>query len=541
MTLVLASRQLVSRVIRRNVNAGVTGSGVLNPLAANVRPRIRRIDFVNSIQQVKKQGNLLDRIWNGGKKLIGWLTQGLNFLAISVSAVFGWLVSAVEAIKAFDWNASDKALQQSQQNLNVRLATIWGGLIGQGIGWFAGIAVGYGVSLIVPVIGGAALAKTVANAVALEGLDELSASLLGAIRQTIRLFAGQAAIGLYINYRRLIKNIPREILVAIYGEDTANFIQDVWGQEGGPNYSFNAFMDEQVEAIENPALEAFVEELLEESWDSFIESGFIVAQQLDEAYAQTKLAQGQGTLGTPRTAVITPDRRNDSEVVVLHSLPQNLMMPAIQQTVTQYRALDNRDVGQIVGMPVQDYARVMPLGLRLKIKLYSVARPPYSRTGGRKLREVTVSIPDLKPGALDWEQIKAACGGSNGYLWGRFKCICRLSNGRIFTVYANSESEARQRATAFLSLSTAEIETINVSEELKAAKRLEVPGLQKDAVQIYPAYFTVINRDRQLAADLGRPTKNGRYRDREERIELWPDRRPSNFAEIRASILAKGF
>ncbi|OLP19817.1 hypothetical protein BST81_03545 [Leptolyngbya sp. 'hensonii'] len=542
MPLSLSSGQLLSRIIRRNVNAGVTGGNVINAQVLPGPSKIRTIDFVNSIQKVKRKNKFLDFIWNGAKTFFGnWLT-GLNFLKISVSTIFGWGYSALESIKAFDWNASDKSLALSQQQLNIQLATIWGGLLGQGLGWLAGIGVGYGISLVVPVIGGAKLAKMIASAVALEGLDEIGTSFKAAISQTVRLFAGQAAISVYINYRQFLKGLPREWLVKFYGEDDADFILQVWGEEGGPNYSFNSYMDEQVNSIQNPVTQAFVEELLEEAWDSFIESGFIIAQELDTAYEQNKLALEKGTLGTNRTVVIEPDRANDSEAIVFQQVPQNLLIPAVQQTMATYHMLENRDIGQFVGESVDENARRSDPTLRLKIILYQTPAPPFERVrGNQRITRVTVSIPDVRRTKLDFEDIKHACGGVNGYLWGRFKANGKLSNGHYITVYAASRSDAEDRIKLFASLSEAELRTINITEELKEGDRLINPGLYKETTRIYPAYCFIINRELVLAGDRGRPAGKTRYTDRRFRLELWPSAKPHDWEEITQEALKKSY
>lgn len=540
MPLVLAAKDLLSRTIRTNILSGKTGQDVLNAVGQVAGLKPRKIDFVNTIQQ-KKQGNkLLDLLFNAGKRFIGnWIT-GINFLRVSFSAAFGWLYSGIEALKAFDWNASDKSLLASQQNLNVQLATLWGGVVGNGLGWLAGLAVGYGISLVCPVIGGAKLAKLVAGAVAFEGLDEFTANLFGVLRQTARLLTGQALIGLYVNYRNFIKGLPYDWLVRLYGQDTADFIRQVWGEEGGPVYSFNKFVDDQVQSIKNPVLEAFVEELLEEAWDSFIESGFIIAQELDQAYAQNQLALSKGTLGTPRTVSIQPDRRNDSEVVVFQAVPQNIAAPIIQSTIATYQALENRDIGQFVGESVDENARRSDPTLRLKIILYHNAFPPFERVRpGERITRVTVTIPDVRRARLDFSDIKRACGGANGYMWGRFKANGKLDNGHYLTVYASTRQEAEDRLKLFAALSEAELRTVNVTEELKQGDRLVNPGLFKEPTRVYPAYCYVINRELVLAEDRGQPVGRRRYKDKRFRLELWPTERPYDWEEIIQEALRK--
>ena len=543
MALALKSKELLSRVIRTNLSNAKSGKGLLAATLEIAKPRI--------IGKPVEDGNILTRlakwVFSGLGGFIGWAVGALWNAALNLTwgtvkftftSVWGMIVGAAQALWQFDWNASDKSLKASIANQNIALAATWGGVAGQSFGWLAGIGVGYGVSLVVPVIGGALLARSIAATVGREALEELAASFTAALRITARTLAKSAITNAYISFRQMVKRTDRKTLEKFLGKDAANTIKDQWGNEGGPNGSIAVFVDNKVEGIKNKALSAFIEEFLEESWDSFVEAGFIVAQELDSAAAQNKLST-QKQLGTERTLTLQPDNRVKGEVLTFANVPQNLLMPAVQQTINTHRLVNNRDIGQFVGALVEDYARAMPLALRAQIKLFSVKEPPYVSTKGRRITEVTVSIPDVRRTKLDWEAIKAACGGVNGYMWGRYKATAQLSNGRPFVVYGATADGAEENLKRFLLLSTAEITTINVAEELKEGARLTNPRLQKEAARVYPGYITIINRDLQLATDKGLPTKKGNYRDRSTRIELWGSQKPFDFEEVIRDVLKK--
>ena len=53
-----------------------------------------------------------------------------------------------------------------------------------------------------------------------------------------------------------------------------------------------------------------IKDAKEEFVDSFIEAGFIIAYELDNAISQAKKAQNQ-ILGKERTIILEPDRRTD--------------------------------------------------------------------------------------------------------------------------------------------------------------------------------------------------------------------------------------
>lgn len=546
MTLTQLATDFLSRKVRLNTAAGKVGREVILP-ATNLPGKlqvIRKIGNLTKLQQTtSKDGGVLGFLWNKGKDLLGWIgSNALRFVSFSASSIFSWLVGAVEKLKAFDWNATDKALEQSISNSNVAIASIWGSLVGQGAGWLAGIAVGYGVSFLCPVIGGAGLARLVASKTGVEAIEELSSSLAGAVKQTIGILGSNLATMGYINFRRLLKNAPRGVLEALYGKDGADFIQKIWGKEGGPNMSFNTQMEEAVESISNKALQAFVENALEEAWDSFMEAGFIVAAEIDNAYAQQKQAAAQ-SLGSPRSLEIELDAKaptESKETLQLVAMPQKLAVQTVQQSLNTYRMIHNRDIGLVMGLPVEEYTRAKPQSLRLTIDLYSVKSPPFYRNSN-KLTWATITIPDMKRSALEWSTIKAAIGGSNGYLWGRFRAVAYLDTGRKIICHGGTEKEAEDRINALLKLTTADLVTLNITEEKKAGERLTKQKLQKETTRIYPGFFTVINRQELLDPTEGRAsTRQKNYRDAKAKIPLWLDKEPANADRLIREVLRTG-
>lgn len=543
MGLELRANQLLSRVIRWNASNGRSGSGIINGGGSDavLAPQARRLNFLARFQtQTDESGGILGRLWNAAKGLVGFIGQIVGIVAFSVSEIFGWLVGIIEQVKAFDWNLSDKQLKQSLQSQNVALASAWGAAVGQGIGWIAGIGIGGGIGFYCPVIGSAALAKVIAGAVTEEALEEILEATKNALSETAKAIGRTALINGYIQFRHFLKAAPRDLLKTAFGEDAANFIKNQWGAEGGPDLSFNTRMDDAVEKIGNDAIQAFVEELLEESWDSFTEAGFIIAKELDEAFTHAKLATNKID-GPERTVEIQPDKRLEEETLTFQAVPQRQLAPLIETTLNQHRLIYNRDVGLFVGQPLEEFAKAKPQTLRVIIDMYSVRQPPFFKTVDDDFVWSTVTIPDVKRTALDWEKIKRAAGGNNGYMWGRFRAMAYLDNGRKLVCYGNSEGEAEERVKALLELTNAHMDTLNIVEEKKEADRIRYPKLTKNATRIYPGNFTIINRKEILDNDRGHPSRQGNYRDAKVKIPLWTDRKPKNFDEMVDSVIRTGF
>lgn len=475
----------------------------------------RKIANLTKLAAKGEDKNLIQQIWDKAAGFVGFVGALFRGIAFSATAIWGWLIQRIEQLKAFDWNASDESLKQMIENQNLALASLWGGVIGQGFGWFAGIAVGYGVAFLCPVIGGASLARLIATETGKEALEELLPSLKNALASTAGAIANAGLISLFMNYRRLLKNAPTGLLEAVYGKDGASFIKNVWGNKGGPDMSFNTQMDEFVESIDNKALQAFLENFFEESWDSFMEAGFIVAREIDEAYAQSRQAQ-KGALGPERTIEITPDKKAKDEKITLIKMPQQLALPAIQQTLVQHRLLYNRDVGAIVGQPEQEWARARPQLRQLTIVFRSQETPPWRSKDGKPARQATYSIPDVRKG-LSWQEIKRA---ANPFTWGRFRATAQLDNQRQMACYGSNETEAKRKLKELLQLSTAEILTLSTTQEEDRPTKLK-----KDPIRMYPAYATLLARKNSISG--GRVDISGAVTEEDiVRIPLWPDEEP---------------
>jgi hypothetical protein len=500
-TLKLVKQTLASRNIRKKI------------LGNN---QIRKLDLSHPLSK-KEEKSWQDRagdLFNGTVGFLGWAAGGiLNLGGWSAQGIWGWLVGRVEQVKAFNWNASDKELESLMKSQNLRIAAAWGNALGRSVGWIAGIAVGYGLSYLCPVIGGASLARTVATNVGRTGVEEVTNGVLGAITQTVGALANNALINFYIDIRRVFRQVPMNTLTKIYGRTTAEFIRDNWSTSK-PNVSFNSKMDELVESIKNDELRTFVEAFLEESWDGFMEAGMIVAYELDSAYAQAKRAN-ENDRGKRKTVRLTPDKRK-KEQLILSGRTADLEESVIE-TLNNYRLISNRDVGQIVGMPAEDYLSAKPLRRQLTIVFKTKKEPPWKMPDGTQAKQREVTIPDADLG-LTWAKIKLA---AKPYTWGKFRATAHLDNGRQMAVYGSSKSEAEKTLRRLAELSTAKILALNVTEEVEKRNL----NLKKQAMQVYPAYATLLVR-RPTTGEGRNFTDGTKLEEDRIRLDLWPNEAP---------------
>lgn len=496
MALALQATQLLSRIIRLNASQGKTGEALIRGGTGQLVPR--KISKLTKLGEDQQPGNLAQRLWDGAKRLTGFVGTLFKGIGFSATKVFQGLLNVGTKIWTFNWNASDAELSQMIKGQNLALASAAGSAVGGTLGWIASIGVGYGISFLCPVIGGAVLARYIAGTVTREALEEMIPQYGNLLQQVAGTLANNAAIFGYMKARKIFKFLPQG--------------------NGGPDMSFAAQTERAIEAIPNEYVRAFVESAVDEFADAFMEGGFIIATEIDNAYAQHRIAN-QAMLGTERTVKVVPDTNADDEVLTFAKVPQNLLMPAIQSAVNTHRLVHNRDMGQIVGQPATEWARARPQLRQLTIVFRDRPKPPWRHTDGKRCREATYAIPDVRPG-LTWREIKNVADAFN---WGKYRATAQLDNQRQMAVYGASPGEAKAKLRELMRLSTAEILTLSVTEEEDRPIKLK-----KDTTRMYPAFATLLARRNSTDAN-GRVTLDNRILDeRIHRFPLWTDTEPKN-------------
>lgn len=227
---------------------------------------------------------------------------------------------------------------------------------------------------------------------------------------------------------------------------------------------------------------------------------------------------------------------------------EETVKPILTLLMALNQLIENKDIGQFVGEPIEEHVTALPHKLRLKAVFYSVKEPPYKAPLGKKLKKTEINVPDVDPKKLDWTFIKMACGGTNGYNWGRYVATVNLDNGRQMQCYGSNAQEAENQLMRMMNLTTAKILTWGTTEIKRDFRRSPNEGLDMPATRVYPAWFTLINSKRinrveYLARVQEQNTKmrsklRGDYVEKgSEKILLWKDNQPSNYKQIIANAL----
>lgn len=454
-------------------------------------------------------------------------------LQFSFTALWGTIVSTAQFIWNFNWAATDAQLDQQIQGRYNAIGAILGGTLGNAVGWLAcGLAPGATIFAFNPAMGAYVLKE-----VGEEAAEELAANVAALARLTVQSALQTALIGFYKNARRWFFSENNALAQALLGPNYAKARQEYLQGNAKP-FTFAQAVEDRIEAIPNLFIRNFIEEFLEEAWEGCVEAGFVLANSVESFLALQKFQQEQA-LGKERVVEITPDRSVEKEKIVLAG-PEKVLMPTIVQTITQHQLLDNRDVGQVFMLPPAEKVSAEPAGITLVVEFCSVPEPPFTKEAGKRFVRAAFQVPYVKRSALDWERIKLACGGVNGYMWGRFLAIAKLSKGREMRVYGATADEAKDRLRALQLLSDTEILSLDCLEEEKEGRRREEEQLYKETTRVYPTFFTVTNREEILERNKGRATLRGNYIEKKARLILWTPKEPPNIQESINDLLRRG-
>ncbi|UYD38977.1 hypothetical protein [Tolypothrix sp. PCC 7601] len=493
----------------------------------------KRIFKANLQSPIKDgDGNILSWLWLTAVRLTSQIGPFLKSAGINVSGIWSLFVSTSQFIWNFNWNMTDDEIDQQIANSWNAIGSMLGGTLGNAFGQLVcGVLPSAYIFTFNEALGAHLLAD-----VSEELAEEFIANLSNLIRYTFMSGVQQLLLLSFKNIRKFIKG--NSVLIGYLFGDNAQKAVQAWGSANSKPWSFAKAMDDAVEAIPNEFLRNFVEEFLEEAWEGCVEAGYIVANGIDSYLAQQKLAQARTpVLGRQRYVEITPDRSNDRERIVLAG-PQESLKPMIVQTLSNYQLIENRDVGSLVGMPADEYMRAKPQTVRIIITFYSVQKPPFISGNGVRLVRATYSVSDLKRSKCTWEDIKLACGGTNGYMWGRYRCTAKLNNGRKLVCMGATPDEAEDRVRALAVLSSAEIVGNPTPSE---DRKKDIAGAYiKQPTRLYPAFFTIMNQYKVSGAfGSGIPLSDGIYNRKNDKIYLWTDTEPLGTSERIAELLTR--
>ena len=485
MTASFTKSNLLSRQIRTAVTEG-TG--------------FRKINF-NEIVSVVEEGDSLRKFFIRAKNFASW-SWGFLFGNFSFSGAVDWITDTAFELVQFDWNQTDEEIRQEQEQLELSLFSTWGGFVGSGVGWLTSIALGYGVTVALPVIGSARLAKLVTTAASDEAAAALLGELNGAVRSTAGVLGRSLALQQFTSVRRFLR------------ENNPRFSK--WGRQGGPRFVLAEKYEQLFEKIPSKKLRAFLQAGSERFVDSLLDGVYVIAAELDAQLAAGEVA-GNKTLGATRSIDLYPDNRTQERIRI--EGPQKLIEQQIVEEITSHRRLAGKDVGVIIGEEARSARTPAPDKRVLRITFKNREKPPWGAREPEYKRSI-LKIPDLKQ--TSWEELKRIL---KPYNWGRFYHVIPLDNGRKIMSHGSTPGEAKQNAERLLKLTTAKPLSNRVAGEQEDQNELR----RKRSVRMYPVAATFEFKTPATVGEQSYVSPEGSFFEVERgTFDLWPISRPED-------------
>jgi hypothetical protein len=452
-------------------------------------------------------GTVLGTIWGGFEGFLFLVGRGLfSGLAFTFTNAWSLLVQTGFFLANFDWNASDDEIDKALQGRWIGWAGTLGTGIGGTLGWFA--------CGILPVAGlfsfNEAMAAYVLTEFGEEAQEEMAGYLAAIIRQSANVLAASAFAQTYKTTRTLIKAAPgiRALIPGI----------DRWGAKDGATFTIASTIENQVlEKIPNPLVRAFAENLYEEFFEACIEAGFVVAAGMD-GWVASQAARNPDVSG--EVIEIKPNRESDEVIHLAGSRTElKAQIPAV---LAQHQIIRNREIGDVVAVPMATFIQTgAEREFSLQIQLNSNQKPPHFSGDRRNIQTASIVISDLSRAGMDWEKIRRAIG-VNGYQYGPYVAVTKMTNGRQFHVYAGSSAIAEAKAKDFAALSDSNIKILNISQLTNEGERKLEPHLDKNRITVYP-YKGKITR---VIRRVGQKDELRSYS-----FPLWTDSKPQDWDE----------
>lgn len=521
MALSLSKSQLTSRAIRKSTTPDRSGIRSLNLWDSTLEVQQPRRGIIGAIVKV----------FNAGKRLVGFIGSSFGWIPTSITDALDILLDINDELWSFDFNIT---LEEANQNAKRQMEDILSqlaSLAGATVGWVASAAVGYGITLYIPVIGGKVLAKMIGTRVLQEAAQDLVGRLTTIVLSTARTIVTTVLtygwIGVRNTYRALTRAGAR---AAAANRGRLDELNAYFEEQDAKPWVLREKREELIRYITPDWAERYVFDFLDSLQETFIEGLYVVASELDAAYDESKRQEA--------AIELKPDK--DAEETFYLYGNQATVMTQAHQLLQTHRTLANRDVGYWVG-DTELTGRVPTSQKTLKLFFFPYERPPWRR-GSRGENKGIISrfvIKDLKTG-ITWQELKTAC---RRFTTGSVRVTAFLDNGRQMCVLANTEEEGQDKLSELVTLTTRQIMRFSSGEQklvrqtqLTRATDRTRPEQLRPPTLLYPAYAYLFVNLRWVEGRTGHPaapegiTPSGdAYFTRRLRFNLHPDNQPANF------------
>lgn len=520
--------ELRSRELRRFSTSGTVAGIIKIPVSDGIRR-------INADQMDSGQGDLVQRASNFvGRWIVNPIKKFGGFLFTAVSKLFprtfsewwGTIVNLGFKIVTFDWAQTDAAIEQRIKNNNQTIINAAAGALGTALGWgvvrvatlaagrlFGAAGAGKKLDIKIPVVTG-----RVAAAVAEEGGEEVRASLQALLMQFRNAQLDNAFLGFVLTARK----------------------HEWFGMESvktaGANSSFTKKLEDVIEKKVPQMWQQPLENLLENFGEAILEGGYIAASEFDSQWALARQA-AKDAKGPQRTIILKPDKNADKDTYIITG-PQEFVQEETERILHEEQLMAKKDVGIMIGGPLEDVLRKSPVQRQLKIRWNTQAKdgPPLTSASGIPGKFSECNIPYIKQG-LSWNDVKAAADEfmrGNPYWRVVWKCFIQDRYLGNLTITGVSEAECERRMKKLVRLMPSNVDLRGQTP----TKMYASSSKKEEAPERFYAWDCTLTVHQNSIEDGERWERKGRYGmakpdtkwfEKTMKVDLWMTRKPEGF------------
>ncbi len=241
----------------------------------------------------------------GLTRMVGGLTRAVLGNALVKLGIFVGLVTAIVSttgyIVNFNFNVTDNELNKQIEESIKSFYGLFGSAVGTATGYLmCGALPGTLLFAFNP-----AVALVVMSQLEEEAKSEIYSQAANIGRLTFQTLINAELNRQFMNARRYLKRDPNHPVSKLIKKAMGKEAFKKWGDDNQPSFTIKEnIIDKKVESLPD-GLKQFTENFLENFTEACIESGFVVAQNIDSAIAANVLAQ-RNIIGNPEKFVFLP-------------------------------------------------------------------------------------------------------------------------------------------------------------------------------------------------------------------------------------------
>jgi hypothetical protein len=456
--------------------------------------------------------------------VFGWVNN------INWTAVFGWFIGGLKFIFSFNWQTSDDEFEAALAAAEVA----WYGQLGETLGTAAGwILCGVVPGLLIGIVNEAMMLHVLQD-VSEEAFDEITGEIDALLKLGARQQVNKNASYLFMGMRALIKRAANGDADTLLGgaidlvfESFPNMREaaKTWGNKGNKPWSFAIAVQDFIETLPEGKVQEFAEEFVNALGESCVEAGYVVAGGVDNFIMEQKLAKRQ-QLGQERVVEVLLNRNDPSSKIIVAG-PEEFIKQSLITQKNNYQMLKEKDLGLLVGGE--------PIANTITTPGLPYMKFIFSSDKNKKKDPTYINIYNIDRTKVDnWNTLKMAVGGENGYYWGPYLVEAILPDNNPIRCYARTEDEGIDLIEGLLQFSKAEQDyeknIWNSKHEIKKGSRKKYDKKSyKTPRQAFPWEVVIVNQMAILNEENGIATRSGIYTSNEAKIPLYRETKPDNF------------